>query len=93
MLSLEEGPVGEVPPPDEEGSEFNAYTLIGEYGNLFAALIRFVEEQKDSPRLSNEKLVQRLRCHIHRGVGTLSVRVRSPAELLRLVPTHSSART
>lgn len=90
MLSLEEGPVGEIPPPDEDGSEFNAYTLVGEYGNLFSALLRFVEERKDSQRLSNEKLIHRLRCHIHRGVGTLSVRVRSPAELLRLVPVHNS---
>lgn len=87
MLSLEEGAVGKVPPPDEEGSEFNAYTLVGEHGNLLAALIRFVEESNERSPLDDEKLLQRLRCHIHRGVGTLSVRVRAPEDLLRLVPS------
>lgn len=87
MISLEEGAVGKVPPPDEQGSEFNAYTLVGEHGNLFAALIRFVEEPNERSALDNEKLLQRLRSHIHRGVGTLSVRVRSPEDLLRLVPS------
>ena len=43
MLSLEEGAVGRIPPPDEEGAEFNAYTLNGEYGALFMALLRWVD--------------------------------------------------
>jgi DNA sulfur modification protein DndE len=88
MLSLEEGPLGEIPPPDEEGSEFNAYTLTGEYAALFVALLRWVEEGR-SPKvlLDDDALLARLRGHLHRGVGTLSVRAKSPAELLRLVPT------
>jgi len=28
MMSLEEGPLGNIPLPNEDGSEFNAYTLI-----------------------------------------------------------------
>jgi DNA sulfur modification protein DndE len=87
MLSLEEGPLGGAPIPDEDGSEFNAYTLTGEYGALFSALLRWVEEGP-SPRtpLDDETLLARFRGHIHRGVGTLSVRAKSPSDILRLVP-------
>lgn len=87
MLSLEEGPLGGMATPDEDGAEFNAYTLTGEYGALFAALLRWVEEGESPPKpLTNAELVDRLRGHIHRGVGTLSVRAKSPADILRLVP-------
>lgn len=87
MISLEEGSLKGVPVPDEEGSEFNAYTLTGEYGALFSALTRWVEEGA-SPKtpLSNEQLLALLRGHIHRGVRTLSVRAKSPRDILRLVP-------
>lgn len=87
MVSMEEGSLGQMPMPDEGGSEFNAYTLTGEYGALFAALLRWVEEgaAPDAP-LSNGELLNRLRGHIHRGVGILSVRMKSPADVLRLVP-------
>jgi DNA sulfur modification protein DndE len=85
MLSLEEGPVGSQPPPDEDGMEFNAYTLTGEYDGLFIALLRFVEEPTSSDAaLSDEELVSRLRAHLHRGVATLSVRAKTPVEIARL---------
>lgn len=87
MISLEEGPLGGAAIPDEDGSEFNAYTLTGEYGALIAALLRWVEEgQTGEVELPNEVLLDRLRGHIHRGVGTLAVRAKSPTDLLRLVP-------
>lgn len=87
MVSLEEGPIGAVPPPDEEGMEFNAYTLTGEFGALFASLLRSVEEAgSKAATLSDNELLVRMRGHIHRGVGTLSVRVKSPLDVLRLVP-------
>ena len=90
MASLEEGPLGSAAVPDEEGSEFNAYTLTGEYGALFAGLLRWVEEgQSPEIALDDETLLVRLRGHIHRGVGTLSVRAKSPADILRLVPTSA----
>ena len=85
-----EGPLGGAAIPDEDGSEFNAYTLTGEYGALIAAFLRFVEEgQEPDPPLEDEILLDRLRGHIHRGVGTLSVRAKSPADILRLVPTSA----
>ena len=87
MISLEEGPLGGAAIPDEDGSEFNAYTLTGEYGALIAALLRWVEEgQTGEVELPNDVLLDRLRGHIHRGVGTLAVRAKSPTDLLRLVP-------
>jgi DNA sulfur modification protein DndE len=90
MLSLEEGPIGHAPAPDEDGSEFNAYTLTGDYGALFSALLRWVEEgpSPEEP-MDNGSLLARLRGHIHRGVGTLSVRAKSPSDLLRLVPANT----
>ena len=87
MISLEAGPLGGAAIPDEDGSEFNAYTLTGEYGALIAALLRWVEEgQTGEVELPNDVLLDRLRGHIHRGVGTLAVRAKSPTDLLRLVP-------
>lgn len=84
MLSLEEGPVA-TPAPDEHGQEFNAYTLTGEYNGLIAAMLRFVEEDEGgSGKLENDELIDRLRAHIHRGVGTLAVRAKSAADLGRL---------
>ena len=84
MLSLEEGPLNGVTAPDEEGSEFNAYTLTGPYEDAFFALLRFVEEDPAGPPLSDSELVARLRAHIHRGVGTLGVRAKGPLEIARL---------
>lgn len=87
MVSLEEGPLGAVPPPDEDGQEFNAYTLTGEFGALFVAMIRATEELgAKAPSLSDDELLARMRGHIHRGIGTLSVRIKSPLDVLRLVP-------
>lgn len=89
ILSLEEGPIGGAHSPDEEGSEFNAYTLTGEYSALFAALLRWVEEgAAPSDPLKSDELLKRLRGHIHRGVGSLSVRAKTPADVLRLVPVR-----
>ena len=87
MISLEEGPIGNVPPPDEEGSEFNSYTLTGENGALYISLLRWVEEQEGKAEtISDDELLARLRGHIHRGVGTLSVRAKSSTDLLSLIP-------
>ena len=84
MLSLEEGPVGPGTSTDEGGSEFNAYTLTGDHHGLIAAMLRLVEEEAEGRRVPNDELVARLRAHIHRGVATLSVRAKSPAEVALL---------
>ncbi|MGO1000114.1 DNA sulfur modification protein DndE [Lysobacter sp. CA196] len=84
MQSLEDGPLGDIPLPDQEGQEFNAYTLTGELTELLLALVRSVEERTGGPALSDEVLMARVRGHIHRGVGSLSVRVKSPSDLVML---------
>ena len=84
MQSLEDGPLGDIPLPDQDGQEFNAYTLTGELTELLLALVRSVEERAGEPALSDEALIARVRGHIHRGVGSLSVRVKSPSDLVML---------
>lgn len=83
MSSLEDGALGSVPPPNQDGQEFNAYTLTGELTELFLALVRFVEDIDAKRPLTDEQVLSRLRGHIHRGVGSLAVRVKSPSDLFR----------
>lgn len=89
MQSLEDGPLGDIPLPDQDGQEFNAYTLTGELTELLLALVRSVEERTGGPTLSDEVLMARVRGHIHRGVGSLSVRVKSPSDLVMLAAQSS----
>lgn len=84
MLSLEEGPVGGAIVTDEGGNEFNAYTLTGDHNGLITAMLRLVEEEAEGHRIPDEQLLSRLRAHIHRGVATLSVRAKAPADVARL---------
>src|SRR5690349_11773291 len=82
MISLEEGPIGRGRAPDEDGMEFNAYTLTGEYTQMFALLIRFREELGNKKaKLSDDEVVTLMRAHIHRGVRLLAVRCKSPADV------------
>lgn len=81
MMSLEEGPLGNIPLPNEDGSEFNAYTLTGENTDIFLSLLRFVEDNQKIA-LENKELIDRMRGHIHRGVGAMSVRFKSSESLL-----------
>lgn len=84
MLSLEDGPVGPATDTDEGGSEFNAYTLTGDHDRLIFAMLRLVEEEQAGAPVADDELLARLRAHIHRGVGTLSVRAKAPADVALL---------
>jgi DNA sulfur modification protein DndE len=88
MKSLEDGPLGDVPLPDQDGQEFNAYTFTGELTELLLALVRSVEEQSSQESLVDDEVMARVRGHIHRGIGMLSVRVRAPADLLTLAKAN-----
>jgi DNA sulfur modification protein DndE len=88
MLSLEEGPLGTTTNPDDDGMEFNAYSLTGDSHESFIAMLRWVETQastdanEESP--ADEDLLTAFRAHIQRGVSILAARVRSPADIARL---------
>lgn len=82
MYSLEEGAIEEnTPLPDEDGSEFNAYTLTGENTDLFLALLKFVEK-KEFVKLNEQEIRDKFRTHIHRGIAYLFVRVKTEIKLL-----------
>lgn len=83
MLSLEEGPVGSAAAPDDEGQEFNAYTLMGDHEALISALLRLVEDEEGA--LGEDILLARLKAHLHRGVARLAVRTRSPLDVAQLI--------
>lgn len=84
VRSLEDGPLGVTVMPDQDGQEFNSYTLTGELTELLLTLVSVVEEPVQGAVLSSEELLSRVRAHIHRGIGMMSVRVRSPADLCDL---------
>lgn len=87
MLSLEEGPLGITTQPDDDGMEFNAYSLTGDAHESYIAILRWVESQGRVPEEGPPKdadLLVALRAHIQRGVTILAARVRSPADVARL---------
>ena len=69
---------------DEDGKEFNRYTLTGEWDILFISLLK---EQliKDGINTSTD-LLPYFKAHLNRGVSTLYNRVRSLADLYDLLP-------
>lgn len=81
LMSLEDGPIGNIPVPDDDGQEFNAYTLTGEQTQLLLATISYVEDPACRKKLTEGRVLELLRSHIHRGVGALAVRIKSAADL------------
>lgn len=82
-LSLAEP--GEVDPAlyDEEGVEFNRYTLTGEYDALILAHLReWLAQHPDADRADEATW---FRTHINRGLPLLLRRVRRPADVAALV--------
>lgn len=76
LISLENGPDGGQAQPDQNGSEFNAVTLFGEFALLLDALLT----QVHGPLTSKEK-VDKIVSHIDDGLSTLR-KSRSLTELI-----------
>lgn len=73
-----------VPNPDlypEEDREFNRYTLLGEWDDLYVALLkqRLIEDG-----LPIEQLEDQFRAHLNRGIIALSKLVKSVPDIARL---------
>tara|TARA_B100001123_G_scaffold430984_1_gene551775 strand:+ start:308 stop:685 length:378 start_codon:yes stop_codon:yes gene_type:complete len=83
MLSLNEDGAPIVDEYDNDGMEFNRYTLFGGYEAMIIALIR---ERCNSDGLDvEEELAEQLRGHMNRGTALLYMRVRNILDLGNLV--------
>lgn len=77
-----------IPNPDDyptDGSEFNRYTLMGEWDALAIALLR-ERCASDGLSLENDSLVRQFRAHLNRGVVLLYRRVKGLTDLAALLP-------
>lgn len=77
-----------IPRPENyptDGSEFNRYTLMGEWDSLIVALLK-ERCTADGLELDNDTLVKQFRAHVNRGVMLLYTRVRSLTDLEKLLP-------
>ena len=84
MLSLAEASEPEIGADPTDGSEFNRFTLMGEWDPLIVALL---EERGDTHRIGegNEELIQYFRTHLNRGVRLLYGRVKRLEDLVNLL--------
>ena len=80
-----------IPRPENyptDGSEFNRYTLMGEWDPLIVALLK-ERCAADGLPLDDENLVEQFRAHLNRGVELLYARVRGVSDLVGLLPKKS----
>ena len=85
LSSFEAGPITGAPEDTQEGQEFNAYTLFGDFQPLIIDLLKYVEFGSGDADVEDSALLERLRLHIDRGVRQLSVRLKSPADAAELI--------
>ncbi len=71
--------------PEDSQREINRYTLTGQYDALFLALLR-ERNAKDGLPTEGRAFEEQFRAHMNRGVLLLAVRVKSLADLCKLVP-------
>ena len=72
---------------DEEGKEFNRYTLTGAWDSAFTALLK-ERMHIDGLNFEKEGLLY-LKAHLNRGVSMLHSRVKQLPDLLKLYPEVS----
>ena len=77
-----------IPRPENyptDGSEFNRYTLMGEWDPLIVALLK-ERCAADGLPLDDKSLGEQFRAHLNRGVELLYIRVRGLSDLVELLP-------
>lgn len=87
--SFESGKIGSTPDV-EQGQEFNAYTLFGAEQPIYTTLLRWIETE-DGETVDDRELLRRLRAHIDRGIAAISVRVKSPGDVARLLSGETTS--
>jgi DNA sulfur modification protein DndE len=88
-LSLGEATIPDPEEYSDEDREFNRYTLLGEYDQLFIALLK---ERCRQDGLDLGRLPDYFRAHMNRGVTLLQQRVKSLSDIANLVSKTSSTR-
>lgn len=81
-----------IPNPENyptDGSEFNRYTLMGEWDPLIVALLKERCVADKLPLDDERLLVEQFRAHLNRGVELLYARVRGVSDLAGLSPQKS----
>jgi DNA sulfur modification protein DndE len=85
-LSLNEPGLPNSSTYDEQGQEFNRYTLTGEWDQLFIALLKERLVQDELSIVLD--LLPQFKAHINRGVGLLYGRIKSLIDLRGLLPSE-----
>ncbi len=80
-LSLEEPAIPDPSLYPEEDREFNRYTLLGEWDELYVALLR---QRMFRDGIPDHEIEEQFRAHLHRGVVALSRLVKSLADVAKL---------
>ena len=77
-LSLSEQAIPDPTHYPEEDREFNRYTLLGEWDDLYVALLK---QRMIQDRLPEKEIEDQFRAHVNRGIVALSKLVKSLADL------------
>jgi DNA sulfur modification protein DndE len=90
-LSLEEPRTPDPDAFDEEGVEFNRSTLLGEWEDVFDALLR--QRLADDGLDPAEHFIPQYRAHMNRGAELICNRLRDVSDIAALVTRGSTGRT
>jgi len=82
-LSLEDSKIPNPSEFPEEEREFNRYTLLGEYGPIYIALLK---QRLYNDGMDSDVLEEHFRAHLNRGIALLQQRVRSVSDFVGLIP-------
>lgn len=80
-LSLNDPSIPDPAQYPEEDREFNRYTLLGEWDDLYVALLK---QRLLRDNLSPEQLENQFRAHLNRGVTALSKTVKGISDIARI---------
>lgn len=84
-MSLSEPAIPDPSLYPEEDREFNRYTLLGEWDDLYVALLR---QRMLRDELSDDEIEGQFRAHLHRGVISLAKIAKGIDDVARLAVRH-----